>query len=136
MTDVIYECPSDTSSIAGVNKTILRAGIQGILPIHKFRMKHYVTLLARRFQIRQALPCFRSFVRAIPATATAEDKSPAGAFVSLRSAQKCHKSIHLHVRSGAYRTYWYQECLSPAFLSDNPKTKSVYGTITFCYCKE
>jgi len=61
MTDVIYECPSDTSSIAGVNKTILRAGIQGILPIHKFRMKHYVTLLARRFQIRQALPCFQVF---------------------------------------------------------------------------
>ena len=37
--------------------------------------------------------------------------------------KKYHKSSHLHVRSGAYHTYWYRECLSPAFLSDNPRNE-------------
>ena len=51
-----YERPANTAAGAGVNETVLRAGVQRILAIHKFRMQHHVTLLGGGFDVRKPFP--------------------------------------------------------------------------------
>ena len=42
----VYQSPANSSAASGINKTILGARIQGIFPVHEFRMKGHVALLA------------------------------------------------------------------------------------------
>ena len=58
---VIYQCPADATATTGVDKAILRTGIEGVFPIYKLRMKNDIALLALRLQIRQAFPIFQIF---------------------------------------------------------------------------
>ena len=49
MGHVVHQSPTNTATASGINKSILRTGIKGIVSIYKFRMKHYITLLASGF---------------------------------------------------------------------------------------
>ena len=52
----VHQGPADTAAVAGIDETVLRAGVQGIFSVHEFGMKHYIALLGRRTDVRQALP--------------------------------------------------------------------------------
>ena len=53
---VVHQCPTDTTTTAGIDETVLRTSVEGILAIHKFRVEHYVPLLALGLQVRQTFP--------------------------------------------------------------------------------
>ena len=53
---VVHQRPADTTTAAGINKAILRTGIEGIFAIYKLRVQHYVALLALGLQVGQAFP--------------------------------------------------------------------------------
>ncbi len=56
MRHIFYQCPTDTATTSGINKSILRTGIKCIFPLNELRMQHNITLLALCFQIRKAFP--------------------------------------------------------------------------------
>ena len=53
---VVHQRPADTTTAAGINKAILRTGIEGILAIYKLRVQHHVALLTPGLQVGQAFP--------------------------------------------------------------------------------
>ena len=53
---VIYQRPANSASVSGVDKAVLRAGVQGIFPVNELRVQHHVALLASAADIAQALP--------------------------------------------------------------------------------
>ena len=54
--DVVDEGPSDAAPRAGVDETILRAGVEGVFPVHELGVQHDVALLRGGFQVGQTLP--------------------------------------------------------------------------------
>ena len=54
--DVVYQRPSYSSPVSGINEIILRTGVEGIFPVHKLGMQHHIALLARCFQVGQPFP--------------------------------------------------------------------------------
>ena len=58
---IIYQCPTDTAAVAGIDEIILRTGVQGIFTVYKFRVQNDIALLAFGNQIRQSLPVLQIF---------------------------------------------------------------------------
>ncbi len=56
MGDIVYQGPANAATRTGIDKSILRTGVEGILAIDELRMQHYVALLRLRLQIGQTLP--------------------------------------------------------------------------------
>ena len=54
--DVVDERPADAAAATGVDEAVLRAGVEGVFAVDKFRVEHYVALLRLAFQIREAFP--------------------------------------------------------------------------------
>ena len=54
--DVVNKSPTNATSVASVDESILRTGVEGILAIDKFGMQHHIALLALRLQIVKPLP--------------------------------------------------------------------------------
>ena len=58
---IVNQCPSDTTSATGIDKSVLRTGLKCILSIHILGVQHHITLLTLCFQIRQTFPIFQVF---------------------------------------------------------------------------
>ena len=80
--DVVDECPADAAAGAGVDESVLRAGVEGVLPVDELRVEDDVALLALRLEVGQPLPGLQ-----VAAVAVAAERS-AGLLSSWRSAQK------------------------------------------------
>ena len=52
----VHQRPAYSGAVSGIDETVLGTGVKGIFPIHELRMKHYVTLLVGRDDIRKPLP--------------------------------------------------------------------------------
>ena len=82
------KAPADAAAAAGLDKVILRAGVEGVLPVDELGVQDDVALLRRaRLQIGQPLPALEVLRAGNPGLATALLKSPGGALGSLRSVQ-------------------------------------------------
>ena len=56
MRDIGCERPAYASAFAGIDKAVLRTGVEGILPVHKLRVEHHITLLAEGLEVIEPLP--------------------------------------------------------------------------------
>lgn len=85
--DVVAQAEADAPAGAGLDEIIHGLGVEGVLSLHKSRVKHHVALLrerrVRKFGSRSHV--FRSLVRTMPAAATAALRS--FTLVSLLSEQ-------------------------------------------------
>ena len=54
--DVVNKCPTDATARTGVDESVLRTGVEGILAIHKLRMENDVALLTLGLEVGQTLP--------------------------------------------------------------------------------
>ena len=45
MLHAVNQCPADSRAASSVDKSVLRAGVQGIFPIHELRMEDDIALL-------------------------------------------------------------------------------------------
>ena len=54
--DVVDECPADAAAGAGVDESVLRAGVEGVLPVDELRVEDDVALLALRLEVGKPLP--------------------------------------------------------------------------------
>ena len=45
MRDVVDQCPSDASAGTGIDESVLRTGVEGVLSVDEFGVEHHVALL-------------------------------------------------------------------------------------------
>ena len=59
MCDVIYQCPTDTTTRTCIDESILWTGIESILAIYKLWMKNHIALLTLGLQVWKTLPVYQ-----------------------------------------------------------------------------
>jgi len=55
--DILHQSPANPSAAAGIDETVLRAGVEGIHSVHELWVENHIALLTAGDQVRQAFPC-------------------------------------------------------------------------------